>query len=326
MDVTNFFAIALVSLISTVGITPAANAAQSGPVRERDIPMIIQTIGTGSRPQVEQAINQLQFLGTPKSAVYELVRMLKGETPGSRPNAAYALSVLHPTEAGPVFSEILGDEDASLRLAGCQGLDRLKPRKDLLSKLGERLSDPVAAVRRDCAKAIGTWEGKSEEKLLVTALSQEKDPDARLAEIEALGHAGTSAASSPVLEPLLNNSSEEVRFASARSPSGKKALEDWANSKDSGERISAVELLTQVTAPWSTEILAARLDDPSAVVSVKASKALVDRKDPRGLKSLVLRAEHASFDDKFTFETALRELKVTQQQRLDIIQKAGQAH
>ena len=71
--------------------------------------------------------------------------------------------------------------------------------------------------------------------------------------------------------------------------------------------------------------LAVRLDDPNAGVCIRAARALAARKDARGVTALVLRAERASPDDRFAFEGALGDLKVSQAQRLDIIQKAGGA-
>lgn len=304
--------------------------AASG-ISPQELEQLLLTVGNGSQPQVEQVINRLQFLGTPRPATQALAKMALGEIPGSQENAIYVLSVLHPPEAAPAFAQLLTAEGAPLRLASCRGLTKLKPSASVAKSVGERLSDKVPAVRRQCAQTLAAWDGAGQGPALARALTSEKDPDARLAEIDALGHAKGPA---PVkaLEPALKSPSHEERLAAAKSlamlgaPSGKKALEDELSALDPSVRGQAVDAAAQVGAPWATDALAKRLDDPSASVCIKAAKALHARKDPRGVSALILRAERASPDDKFAFEGALSELKVTQAQRLDVLQKSGAAH
>ena len=289
---------------------------------------VLDAIARGSRPEVEHAINRLQYWGAPKPAMGTVAAMALGQIEGSRSNAAYVLSVLHPPDARRTFVTLLDDEDAGLRLDACQGLGRLKSESAEVGRLGERLGDKVAAVRRECARALGTWGAKGSEKGLLAALKAETDPDAKEVEVEALGHAGTAAAA-PLLEALLTSPNPELRVAAARSlaqvgaPAGRKTVETWAASAETDDRMLAAQLLEQLNERWASDDLAGLLPDGSAAVSVKASRALVTRKDPRGLTSLVVRAEKAVGDDKFAFESALMELKVTQAQRLDILQKAG---
>ena len=59
----------------------------------------LQKVASGSRPAVDQAINEIQYLGTPQSVVTALVKMALGEVNGNPENAIYALAVLHPPEA-----------------------------------------------------------------------------------------------------------------------------------------------------------------------------------------------------------------------------------
>jgi HEAT repeat protein len=293
-----------------------------------ELKVVMDTVAHGSRPDVEKAINRLQFWGAPRQAVLALIAMAQGQTEGSRPNAVYVLSVLHPPEARHVFLTLLDDDDATLRLSSCQGLGRLKPEAASVPRMATLLADKVAAVRRECARALGAWDAKAAEKGVLAALKAEADPDARQVEVEALGHLGT-AASSAALEALLTSANPDLRVAAARSlaqvgaPSGRKAVEAWAASEQADERSLAVTLLAQLPDRWSTDALAGLLGDPVASVSVKASQALIGRHDPRGLRSLVVRAEKAVGDDKFAFESVLMELKVTQPQRLDILQAAG---
>ena len=157
---------------------------------QNDVQAVMETVAHGSRPEVERAIDRIQYLGTPKAIVADLSRMAQGDLPGSPENAVYVLSVLHPPEAGPVFARLLGDDSAPLRMAACQGLGHLKPSKGpVAAAVAARLSDPVAAVRRDCARTLTAWDGAGQGPALAKALGGEKDPDARLAELEALGHA-----------------------------------------------------------------------------------------------------------------------------------------
>jgi HEAT repeat protein len=297
-------------------------------VSAAELRVVMDTVAHGSRPEVEKAINRLQFWGSPKQAVAALIAMAQGQTEGSRPNAVYVLSVLHPPEARRVFLALLEEDDATLRLSSCQGLGRLKSDAGSVARIAGLLGDKVAAVRRECARSLGAWEAKEAEKGVLAALKAETDPDARQVEVEALGHVGT-AASTAALEALLTSGNPDLRVAAARSlaqvgaPAGRKAVEGWATSAQADERSLAVTLLAQLPDRWSTDALAGLLGDPVAAISVKASQALIARHDPRGLRSLVVRSEKAVGDDKFAFESALMELKITQPQRLDILQAAG---
>ena len=312
------------SIASAVVLALALAGSQ---VSGHEVDQIMETVATGSRPQVDKAINRIQYLGSPKPIISGLVHMALGDTAGNAENAMYVLSVLHPPEAGPAFVKVLDDDSGALRLASCQGLAHLKPPRGATEAVAAKLSDKVPAVRRECARTLTAWD-KAPAEPLAQALSKESDPDARLAEVEALGHA-PGKASVAALEPVLQSHSESERYAAARSlavlgaPSGRKALEGYLGSLDPNVRADAVDLVAAVPAGWATEDLATRLDDPSAHVCIRAGKALAARKDKRGVESLVLRAERASPDDKFAFENALAELKITQAQRLDIIQKAG---
>ncbi len=309
---------------SALALALALAAGVSG----AELRVVMDSVARGSRPEVEMAINRLQFWGAPHQAVVALISMAQGQIEGSRPNAVYVLSVLHPPEARHLFLTLLDDEDATLRLSSCQGLGRLKSDAASVTRVSALLGDKVAAVRRECVRALGAWEARAAEKGVLAALKTETDPDARQIEVEALGHVGT-AASSGALEALLVSANPDLRVAAARSlaqvgaPAGRKAVEGWAASEQADERSLAVTLLAQLSDRWATDALAGLLGDPVASVSVKASQALIARHDPRGLRSLVVHAEKAVGDDKFTFESVLMELKVTQPQRLEILQAAG---
>lgn len=288
---------------------------------------LLRDVARGSRPEVEKAIDRIAFLGTPRPIVAGLLRIARGAEPGSQENALYALSVLHPPEAAPAFVELLGADAVPVRLASCQGLAKLPPVKGAGPAVAARLGDPVAAVRRDCARALGAWGGAKQGAALARAVAAEKDADARLAEVEALGHAPTPAAKR-VLEPLLTAGDGPLRLAAAvalarlNEPSGRKALEADLGALEVPSRVAAVEQVATLPGAWATAALAARLDDPAARVCIRAARALAERKDPRGVETLILRAERASPDDKFAFEAALGELHVTQAQRLDTLQRA----
>jgi len=237
------------------------------------------------------------------------------------------LSVLHPPSAARAFKALLGSDDAQLRIMSCQGLAREPPTRALDAAVGARVADPLAPVRQVCAKALASWPSTRQGKVLALALSKESDPDARLAEIEALGGAAGSA-SAKALEPLLASPRQAERYAAARSlarrgvPEGQKALSGWLSALDAGVRADAVALVAPIPGRWAQAALAERLDDPDASVCIAAARALIARKDARGLTALVLRAERANAADKGAFERALAELQVTQAQRLDIIERA----
>ncbi|MBS2030068.1 MAG: HEAT repeat domain-containing protein [Deltaproteobacteria bacterium] len=315
--------------MSTASAVVLALVLAGSQVSSKDVDQIMGTVSTGTRPEVDRAINRIQYLGTPRPIVSALVRMALGDAPGNPESALYVLSVLHPPEAGPAFLRLLDDDSGALRLASCQGLTHLKPPRGAPELVAAKLTDKVPAVRRECARTLTAWD-KAPADPLAQALTKETDPDARLAELEALGHA-QGKASVAALEPVLASKSEQERYAAARAlamlgaPSGRKALEGYLASLDPNVRADAVDLTAAVNASWATEDLATRLDDPSAHVCIRAGRALAARKDKRGVEALVLRAERASPDDKFAFETALAELKINQAQRLDIIQKAGRA-
>jgi HEAT repeat protein len=299
---------------------PAANDAASA----------VTTIASGSRPEVERAIDRIQYLGTPRAVVKSLVRMAQGEIEGSPENALYALSVLHPPEAAPVFLSHLSSDDGPTRLLSCQGLARLASPRGGGRLVAARLSDPVPAVRAACARALGGWKGAGQGGALARALAHESDSDARAAEIDALGHAA-GRASVKALEARLSDADEAEKLAVAHglallgAKSGEKILLGYATSTYSDARSTAVKLLADVRAKWAGDALAAlaRDDDPS--IALHAGRALAERKDPRAIPLLVLRAERAKGADREGFETALAELKVSQAQRLDIIAKAGGA-
>jgi len=290
----------------------------------------IDAIATGDRPAVERAIDRIQYLGTPRATVKKLVQMVEGNTPGSPQSALYALSVLHPVEAAGAFSDQLGSDDGQMRLLSCQGLARLPVQKKAARAVAARLGDAVPAVRRACARTLAAWKGAKQGPALARALAHEQDAEARLAEIDALGHAPGST-SVKALEGRLEGGGETEKLAAAHglallgAPSGKKVLLGYATSSYPDVRGTAVQLLADVPAHWASDALAQLANDEVAATALRAGKALVDRKDPRGIPALVLRAERAKGPDRDGFESALAELKVTQAQRLDIIAKAGGA-
>jgi HEAT repeat protein len=298
--------------------------------RGDELAAAINGVAQGSRPAVDRAITRIQFLGTPRSAVHALAEMAQGRREGNRDSAAYALSVLHPPDAVPVLLELLPDEDAQIRVSACIGLSHSAPQPKQGAAVAERLTDPVAGVRRACARAAAVWGLKAAEKPLLTALKGEADPDARLAEVDALGHVG-SGATAALLEPLLNSDDDELRWtaggALARlgSPAGRKAVEAWAAQPDAHLRHKAVEIAAGLPLPWAGELLTRATQDPKAGVALLAAHTLIDRKDARGLKGLVLRAEKATAEETPSFDEAFAELKISQKQRLDLLQAAGAA-
>jgi HEAT repeat protein len=288
---------------------------------------LLRAVGQGTHPEVEAAIDRIAFLGTPRPIVGGLLRMARGEEPGSAENAIYALAVLHPPEAAPAFVALLDSTSAPVRLGSCQGLLKLPPPRGGAKPVAARLQDPVPAVRRDCARVLAAWSGAKQGAALSAALGQEKDGEARLAEIDALGHAPSPGARK-VLEPMLSSTEGALRLQAALAlvrlgeASGRKAMEAELSALEVQPRVDAVEKVATLSTPWATAALATRLDDPAARVCIRAARALAARKDPRGVETLILRAERASPDDKFAFEAALGELHVTQAQRLDTLQRA----
>jgi HEAT repeat protein len=302
-----------------------AGAQGRAEIRRAEARAEVHKVLGGGNPQA--ALSRLVFLGEQRFAARELVRAWDQVlAEDRRRNVAQVVASLAVPAAEPFLVELTSSPDAVLRMHGAFGLWRISSRQHAV--LEPLLKDPSWPVRREAARALGQAGLRRSAGPLLAAAKAEGEPEARSAMLLSLGRCGdrkTEAA----LNAFLEHSSESARFAAAQGLihlGGKKGFEFAGKLLDSEDRFvrrQGVALFEGVGAKQARPHLEPMLDDADKRVAAAAARMLYQGGDTERLSWLVVAAWTAAAQDKPHYEAELETLMLTDDQRRELLRKAG---
>ncbi|MGI5863987.1 MAG: HEAT repeat domain-containing protein [Myxococcales bacterium] len=286
---------------------------------------LLGAIASGSRPELNRAIERIKYLGSPRDLLQAIERLLDAGSPGTRRNAAFALRFLGTKRQALALVRALGDDDEVIREYACVALGQLRA-QEAVQPLSKLTKDRSPVVRREAVAALGAIGNKAGVKPAL-ALLEDEVPETRLAAILALGKLKDGRAAAK-LTPLLKDGSETTRLAAAKSlcmlgnAEGRAVADKLLRSTEPTERRDGIRLIEEVKAGWASKALLARLEDEDRGTAIAAAVALSKQGDGRGVEWLVLKAEAADVEDKLRLETAIEDLGLTPEDRKKILAAA----
>jgi HEAT repeat protein len=319
------FAVVLVSA-SAAWAGPAAEAKAMS--RRDEASWLVMQVAKGQgNPQA--AISRIQFLGEEEFAANELALRLKTELEvKKRRNQAMALAQLGQPISASVLERALADEDGAVRMYAAQGLGRIGHVVDL-KKLTHLLNDKTLGVRREAALALGALKDPRAGPSLMTAAKAEGEIEVRAAMLASVGRTGDKKQAGG-LESFLGSDSEGTRFGAAQGlvALGNAKGYDYARkligSKERHERLQGLRLFEGTSAKVGAPVLASLLTDGDPAIAAVAARLLFQGGDKGKLDWLVLRSHRTtSIDEKMYFEKELEALRLRDDQRAEILARAG---
>ncbi len=307
--------------LAILALSLAAPALGVGPT-PADKVQILEAVSRGSTPELNRAIDRLRYLGQPREILNAIARVLSEGEPLARQNAAQVFAIVPDKNFSQALLHALHDSDVVVRERACVGLGKMKSR-DAVKSLAALTDDSSPVLRRESARALGRIGDKAALPALLPLL-EDHEPEPRQVAIWALGELGDPKAGAPLL-PLLKDPSESIRLAATASlcrlgnAEGRKVAEGLLASAEAYERRDAVQLLTDVRAPWVKQALAGLLKDKDFAVRLAAAKVLAVQGDGRGVEWLVWTAESGDAEEAMRIESALEELGVSSADRKKIL-------
>lgn len=293
---------------------------------EVDAEQYARMIASGSRSEVDQAINKVTYAGAARAMTPRLIATLNTGTDDGRANAAYALGYLGDARAAGPLGHSLADEAVAVRLNAAIACGRLKLRETGRS-LVKALDDRASGVRREAARALGLVRYGRAAPALVR-LAVDEDLEVRATALFAAGLVGNKEVI-PRLRDLEGDASESVRVGATRALAmlgDKKARESIGTmflDHDPERRRAGVGLLGDVRQDWAASALARTLEDADLSVRLAAARALARQNDDRGIAFLVVAADRAAAEEKFRLEQILEDLRVTPEMRRAALARAA---
>jgi HEAT repeat protein len=277
---------------------------------------------------ISNACNRLKFLGQEPLASRVWAGAIIGEVVVEKRRVlAEGLAILANREGTPGLMRALSDDDGAVRMYGCQGLGRVHV-KDAEPKIATLLGDKTLGVRREAARALGQFHDARWGVALVKAAKVEDDAEVKAAMLVAAGQCGDKKQSGE-LEKYLTGSSETARFAAAQglvmlgAPAGMKFAKDKLGSKDKFDRIQGLQLFEGSKAKEVDAVLEPMLKDPDRGVQATAARILYQGGDAKKLDWLVVESFKANGEDRLPYERELETLRLTDEDRKAILNKAG---
>jgi HEAT repeat protein len=303
-----------------------ANGRASAAPTQADEKAILEAMADGSRPALEQAIEELRFLGKPKDLLVEIAEQALSGDLRARQNATYLFTVLPEAVFADATVRALKDEDPLVREQACLAAGKLKA-KAAVPRLLALSREPALGVRREALRALGRIGGKGSFSALAASLDGPQ-LEIKVTGILALGELGDGRAI-PKLVPLLEDLSESIRLAVARSLSllgsvkGRRRVEDLLASPEKGKRLDGIRLMEEVKRAWVRKALFTLLRDTELEVRIASAQALGRQGDGRGAEWLVLAAQDSNSETRLALERALETLGVTTEERKRILVKSS---
>lgn len=308
----------LLPLLILFAAGPALGAGAS-PAEKSEL---ISAIASGSRPEVNRAIERIKYLGSPRELMQAIEQMLEAGSTGTRRNAAFALRFLAAKRQTGALVRALDDEDDLVREYACVALGALRA-QEAVKPLSALTKDRSPVVRREAVAALGAIGSKAAVKPAL-ALLEDEVLATRLAAILALGKLQDGRAAAK-LTALLKDGSETTRLAAAKSlcmlgnAEGRAVADKLLRSTEPTERRDGIRLIEEVKAAWASKALLDRLEDGDRGTAIAAAVALSKQGDGRGVQWLVLKAETAEVEDRLRLETAIEGLGLSSADRKKIL-------
>jgi HEAT repeat protein len=283
----------------------------------------------GGRMGVNQMVNRLTFLGEAGYGADELIAAYKKADPKLQGQILEALVGLgmFSEDTDKLFVRALDSGDVAQIITACRGLAKAKSTR-ALPRLVEQLGAKQPAVRRETAKALGEIGSPKAGAALMAAAKKEDDLEARLAMVVAVGRSGDKKQIAG-LEALLAVDSETTRLAAAQAlcllgaKSGVAYAQKLLASATPLERLQGVLLFEGAPAKVAQGPLQVALADSDHKVRATAARVLVEGGDTSKLNWLVIESAKAVGDDRLAYENQLEKLRLTDEARQAILEKAG---
>jgi HEAT repeat protein len=299
------------------------------PSKRQEVSAVVERFQAGALG-LNQAESRLAYLGEDEWAAHLLCSALRGEGDPRRRGELMELlaGVAVPgLEVESALARGLVDDELGTRMAAIRGLARAQVRL-AAPRIEAALDDPRVGLRREAAKALGALRVTRAAAPLLKRLAVEVDLEARVLMLGALGRVA-SKRDWPSLERFLESDSESTRLAAAhalcllQAPSGFAFAKKLLAAPERLERAQGVRLYEEVARKPTARALEPLLGDSTALVRALAARVLVQAGDVSKLDWLVLESAKAQGLERAPYEEALEQLKVSDEQRVAILRKAG---
>jgi HEAT repeat protein len=255
-----------------------------------DVSALIQQVLKGPSVAADRAAEKLRFLG-PDKAGPPLRALMQSPDPHTRVAVSSALVIVRdPASVKLLQKAVTEDESWEVRRNAANGLGSLKAKSATPALEKALRSDSKTVVRTSCIRALKNIGGGAETLAEVSA--KDASLELRRDALDALALQKNKSVRSK-LRPLLTDSSELLRFATARAlawqddPEGQKFLEKALASTEPSVAGRAITASSDVPTKWAVELFVKALSYPDLDVSLAAAKELARRKDERGTRHLV---------------------------------------
>jgi hypothetical protein len=240
-------------------------------------------------------------------------------------NIAFALVALKRPSSEATLLRLTQSTDSGTRMYAAQGLGLLKS-KDGISRLVSMLTtDRIPGVRREVARALGALRVQSAAADLFETARAETDPDARAAELIAVGQVGGKKQIDSLEAVIEIDGRESTRRAAARAlcALGAEAGFDYVKkllaSDDPEDRIAGVRLLDDARVEDAARLLGPLLTSKDVRLAATAAHTLYTCGDAKMLDWLVVHSATATLDHRLIYEEELENMGLTEEQRHDIL-------
>jgi HEAT repeat protein len=239
-------------------------------------------------------------------------------------NIALALVAMKQRSSEATLLRLTEMKDSGTRMYAAQGLGQLKS-QTAIPRLVAMLSDSVPFVRREAARAIGALKVNSAAAQLFETARAETDPEARAAELIAVGQVGGKK-QIDLLETVIEvDGRESTRRAAARAlcTLGAQSGFDYAKkmfaSDDGEDHVAAVKLFEDSKPEDAARMLQPLLQSKDVRLAATAAHTLYNCGDTKMLEWLVVHSAKASIEHRLIYEQELESIGITDDQRQEIL-------
>jgi HEAT repeat protein len=155
---------------------------------ERAIEPIIATLRTRTANMMTTGLITRSIERFGKKAVEPLIKLLDDPNPGTRTNAAIALSCVPDIRAIAPLLKLLPDENDGVRQAAVQALGRIRSSEATESIINLLKTDKINPVRQWAVMALGDLRDEKAVDALITAVENDPDSETRRLAAHSLRH------------------------------------------------------------------------------------------------------------------------------------------
>lgn len=272
---------------AVLGVLLLATSAQAA--RTDNVNELVQQVLGGPSVAADRAAERLRFLGPDKAGPALRIHLM---SPDQRTRAAVTSALVIVRDPGSVKllqKLVVEDEFWEVRRNAANGLGAMKA-KGATSALEKALrTDSKTVVRSACIRALDKIGGGA--GALADAVVKESELELRLAALDAIAHQKNKSVRGK-LRPLMSDSSELIRFASARAlawqddAEARKFLEKAVSATESDVARRAITASSDVPSAWAVKLFERGMSHTDLGVQVAAAQELAKRKDARGTRFL----------------------------------------